>query len=280
MPEKKIRIFMCTHKEFSCLPPLAVAVRGGAANNPAVSGAVADVGPRGDISAKNPEYCELTVQYYAWRNEECDVYGFCHYRRFFAFGKKSKKPYLVCGDMTEKWRNTLGTDTDIRALSDSFDIILPHKEDLGVSAREYYEQAPYAYKEDLDLFLSILNERAPHLSEFAERYLSGREQYFCNMFLMRKELFFEYSELLFDILSEFDKKKTLHGDFQSDRTDGYLAERFLGIFVLFARSRGASVFTVPRLDAYAPLSKRIIYKLFPPESRLRFFAKRIASRFK
>lgn len=275
MHEKKIKIFMCTHKEFSCLPPLAVAVRGGAAIGPAVSGAISDVGVNGDISAKNSEYCELTVQYYAWRNEDCDVYGFCHYRRFFAFGEKSRKPYLVCGDMTEKWRKALGTEEDVRVLTDSFDIILPHAEDLGVSARRYYEDAPYAYKEDLDLFISLLNERAPHLSRFAEEYLAGREQYFCNMFLMRKELFFEYSDVLFDILSAFDEKKTLHGDFQSDRTDGYLAERFLGIFVLYALSKGARIYTVPRLDAYAPTSKRIIYKLFPPESRLRFAVKKL-----
>ena len=38
-----------------------------------------------NISCKNPRYCELTAQYWAWKNEDADYYGFCHYRRYFDF---------------------------------------------------------------------------------------------------------------------------------------------------------------------------------------------------
>ena len=38
-----------------------------------------------NISAENPRYCELTAQYWAWKNEDADYYGFCHYRIMFAF---------------------------------------------------------------------------------------------------------------------------------------------------------------------------------------------------
>ena len=38
-----------------------------------------------NISDKNPRYCELTAQYWAWKNEDADYYGFCHYRRYFDF---------------------------------------------------------------------------------------------------------------------------------------------------------------------------------------------------
>ena len=88
------KIFMCTHKTPLVLPPLCKLVQGGARLNPQVDGAVPDCGENGGISEKNPEYCELTVQYYAWKNEEADAYGFCHYRRLFSFNDTLKKPYI------------------------------------------------------------------------------------------------------------------------------------------------------------------------------------------
>lgn len=33
------------------------------------------------ISDKNDKYCELTAQYWAWKNLDTEFYGFMHYRR-------------------------------------------------------------------------------------------------------------------------------------------------------------------------------------------------------
>ena len=44
-----------------------------------------------NISQKNKTYCELTAQYWAWKNEDADYYGFFHYRRYLAFDPSLNK---------------------------------------------------------------------------------------------------------------------------------------------------------------------------------------------
>lgn len=42
-----------------------------------------------NISEKRGRFCELTVQYWAWKNVDADYYGLCHYRRYLSFSEKS-----------------------------------------------------------------------------------------------------------------------------------------------------------------------------------------------
>lgn len=72
-----IRIFIACHKptyvpENPLLYPVQV---GSALAKSHFEGMQRD--DEGDnISVKNPEYCELTAQYWAWKNVSCDYYGF------------------------------------------------------------------------------------------------------------------------------------------------------------------------------------------------------------
>ena len=97
---------------------------------------------------------------------------------------------------------------------------------------------------------------------------------------MKKELFHEYCEILFSVLSEFDNKKTLHGDFQSDRTDGYLGELFSGIYINYCYKNGAAIKELPRIDVNCSIGKRFNFALLPPESKRRFVVKRIVKKFR
>ena len=260
-----VKIFMCTHKALDFVPPLCIPVQGGASINEPIAGAIPDTGKNGNISAKNKEYCELTVQYYAYKNEDCDYYGFYHYRRFFGTSAL-KGAYITVGKPRE---NQLASKDEIMAILKENAIILPRAENVGLTAYEKYISSKHQFERDLQLFIKIVCEKAPFLSAFVDEYMQGYEQYFCNMFIMRADIFKEYSALLFSILEEFDMHKETHKGFEANRTDGYLGERFLGIYALYLKSQGVKIAHLPRIDAYSPLKKRIINKLLPPQSSLR-----------
>ena len=61
------------------------------------------------ISRRNRTYCELTVQYYAWKNVQADYYGFFHYRRYMSFAKE----YPVAAGMRGGRKGMCGGRTDL-----------------------------------------------------------------------------------------------------------------------------------------------------------------------
>ena len=80
-----IKVIIAAHKEYpmpecSCYLPLQV----GRALNPGIGYTADNTGD--NISDKNPNYCELTGLYWAWKNLPADVLGLVHYRRYM--GKK------------------------------------------------------------------------------------------------------------------------------------------------------------------------------------------------
>lgn len=271
------KIFMCCHKPPEFIPQICTAIQCGSALSPKLSGVVHDDGGR-NISEKNREYCELTAHYYAWKNVDADYYGFCHYRRFFLFDEAFKGPYLAVNTLLDKNKKLLGSEQELELIFDGHDIIVPRSEDMGLTVKEHYCTARFHYSEDLKLFFEILKEKAPMLVQAAKKYFSQNRQYFCNMFIMSRKYFFQYCENLFAVLEEFDKRKTAHGDFQSDRTDGYLGEIFTGIYVGYCRENGLRIKELPRLDTECSVKKRLLYKLLPPESEVRFRAKKFVKR--
>lgn len=271
------RLFSCCHHQVNCVPSYIEPIQCGATLNPPVEGAIPD--NTGDnISAKNREYCELTAHYFAWKNITADYYGFCHYRRFFCADESVKSPYLAVGAFLDS--RLLGDEGFWHRLIREYELIVPRSEDMGIPVREHYCTSKFHYSEDLDIFLKILAEKAPQLTEVVENYLSQNRQYFCNMFVMDRVHFFEYCGILFPVLEDFDRHKTLHGDFQSDRTDGYLGEIFTGIYVTYCREQGARIKELLRLDVGCSMKKRLSCALLPPESRRRFLAKKLVKKLR
>ena len=205
-----------------------------------------------NISKKNRSYGEMSAQYWAWKNDDADYYGFFHYRRFMSFSERHfptndfedvEMEYLTWANV-EKLELTKGR---MRNVINKYDFIVttPVKlRKLHYTFKNNYDQyvnANYQYKEDLEELLKIIKEKSPHLYGQAQRYFYKLPYgYFCNMFIMKKELFHEYCEWVFPILDEFEKRVDYSKySIDGERICGYLGERLLGIFYEYKKQSGS-----------------------------------------
>jgi len=278
-----VKLFVCCHKPFPVPEhPLLVPIQVGAAlTESGIPGALRDdVGE--NISAKNRSYCELTAQYWAWKNATADYFGFFHYRRYLYPDTAEKRPYRIDGAPTENLLDRLNFDI-LPGLLTHYDLILPKGEDMYLPAREHYAWAPYHHGKDLTLAEEIVRELSPTYSEPLANYLAQSVCYFGNIFIMPAGLFDRYCSWLFPILAEFDRRVHLTGyGPQELRVDGYLAERLLGGFVYQLRAEGLRTLELPRvelvLDSVEQKKRNILNALLPPGTRRRAMAKKLCKR--
>lgn len=198
-----------------------------------------------NISEKNPGYCELTVQYWAWKNCDFDFGGIMHQRRYFDFSntspysadnnRRSKKPYRIFDEPDADTLKKLGYDyKTVSGLMKKYRIIAPLSENIYQSVSSYYNRNDRKEHDDLSLLCSVIDGLYPDYSESAALYLGQNFSYFCNMFIMDRELFCSYSKWLFDILSEYDRRKPEKNFYP--REQGKLAERLFGIYMTYLKT--------------------------------------------
>lgn len=261
----KIKLFVATHERDVAFPtnPLVTPIQVGAALVGERFAGMSHDDEGESISGKNLSYCELTAQWWAWKNVDADYYGFMHYRRYFSFSDERFETNHF-GDVLLEMNDDatlarLGYDEErMRSVIEGYDVLVPEQGVFveGWTIREQYELSWQHRIEDLDCVMDIIRERHPEFVDVAERYLSGRAGYFCNMFIMRRELFFDYCAWLFDILSEHERRRDISGyDIQSYRVSGYLGERLCGIYLTWLAEKRAKVRTLQRAlfaDVSAP----------------------------
>lgn len=201
-----------------------------------------------NISFKNKSYCELTTQYWAWKNQNADYYGFCHYRRYFSFNpvrlQEADCGCLVYPVFNEKISNELQMDEySMHRYIEKYDFLIakgiPMNALQAKSVYQHYQKASELHIKDLDLMIDILREKYPAIVNTAEDYIRGKIFYPCNMFIMKKELFQQYSEMLFSVLEEFESRSDMSRySREGGRTPGHLGERMIGIFYEYLKKKG------------------------------------------
>lgn len=253
MPD--IRIFVSCHKE-SYVPEntLLRKIRLGAdIDGMSLSDTLRD--NTGDnISEKNRIYCELTAQYWAWKNVEADYYGFFHYRRYLNFvqeypaaggAKGHKAAYYIFCESNKQNLSAFGIEEDrMTALIKRYDIVTVLPERSNSSAYEQYCQ--FHNKSDIDRMLEILKRKYPDAAKAAKEYMASKILYFMNMYIMKKQVFTQYMEWLFPLLEEFETETdfTEYSE-QEQRVCAYLAERLFGIWYTIQKKTGIRCCELP-----------------------------------
>lgn len=238
-------IYVCHHKAGSyLLDPIFKPIHVGKAI------AFNDIGCVGDdsgdnISYKNPFYCELTAHYWMWKNDHTSDYlGLMHYRRHLNFSsnqdfKEDQWGVIPAKEKFQEYQRKYGlNEENISAHLENADVILPKKWDVrNAGSKNNYDH----YKRSNDLFigdyqtaLDILLKQHPEYRSTVVEYNNSSYGYYTNIFLMRRDIFEEYSEWLFGILDELEDHISLQNyNQQQRRVFGHIAERLLSIFFLY-----------------------------------------------
>ena len=213
------------------LLPIHVGRAGAAAPLPGMIGD--DTGD--EISALNPEYCELTAHYWAWKNlPGAEPVGLMHYRRLFdlAGGGHGPAERFAPGFDKGAWQRAVAArfadqSGPLLMVARPARLSLP----LGLHYRVFHHGA------DLAALRSVVAERHPGFAPDLDRALRGTRFVMGNMFVMSRPVFDHYSALLFDILGRTrdrsgDRLAAREGAGYQRRWLGFLAERVMTAYVL------------------------------------------------
>ncbi len=201
-----------------------------------------------NISNKRMSFCELTVQYWAWKNVDADYYGLCHYRRYLSFDNKEYKASKNEHDngcisvdyLTDAVKKKFKLDDQsIQEMTDHYDVIACMPIDSPKSNLQAMKDSPdYHNIEDMYEAIKIIHEKYPYMDSIVHEYMNSKEVRLYNCWIMRKNIFEEYSQWLFSILFELEKRidMSTYG-LQKYRTPGTIGERLFGIFCLYLTKR-------------------------------------------
>lgn len=217
---KQISIYVMAHKKFdvpgnAIYKPLQV----GSALHDKIGYIADDSGE--NISAKNPNYNELTGLYWMWKNDnQSDVMGLCHYRRYFLdvsgelLGAKEINDILsVCDVITSK--RLVGKEQNVR--------------------ESYIEKH---HEQDLTLTRSAIQKLCPEYLKDYDTVLEGNETYFGNLMIAKCHVVKAYAAWLFGILFEVEKHIDISEyDDYDKRIYGFIAERLLMVWICHNRMK-------------------------------------------
>ena len=211
-----------------------------------------------NISHLRNSFCELTVEYWAWKNYKADYYGLCHYRRYFSFSdtlyRQDRFNVVERGTISSAAsKYELENTKKITKIVQNYDAIIPTLVDIrtiltGVpggdrfyphDVKEFWQakvdQIDYKCVETL---VKIVKKKHPEMYPYIMQYLNGTTIYTGCCYIMKKELFFQLCEFQFSVLEEFQKEVDLTkytGELM--RQPGFMGEILYATFLFYLKDQ-------------------------------------------
>lgn len=250
---KEIEIFVACHKP-SELPDndYFVPIHVGAKNAKITLPGLQRDDEGDNISEKNPTYCELTAQYWAWKHSQADYIGLCHYRRYLSFSPE-KFTNLTPNHRKQVFVSVLTSETEekyglldkaqMKAVIESSDVLVCQAQDLSLVSTPYGPQKTTLKHwtahhmalinvYDLNEMFDIVKHDYPEIFQSMSEYMNGKYFYGFNTFVFRRDLFCEMCEFEFDVLLKLEKRVNIeHYNQQLSRIYGFMGEILFSSFV-------------------------------------------------
>lgn len=249
---KNIKILVCAHKEVA-LPqheyffPVHAGAALAAQTLPYAPDNTGD-----NISDKNRSFCELTCHYWAWKNLQADIVGLNHYRRYFDFYRpfphfSPDRSFISTQDFLSKPYRF----PDVEQMLEQYDIILPNTRNYPYSMSTQY--AVFHLVDDWNILRDIIRELSPdYLSAFERTMDRSNQSSNYNMFITSKEHFDAYSEWMFKILFEVERRCKISPYPVQARIFGYMSERLINVYCERHALRIKHVPVIMPIDEYQP----------------------------
>ncbi len=191
-----------------------------------------------NISDLNRYFNEMTAIYWAWKNyhklDNPDYIGLMHYRRHFIFH------FNKTGNTYE---DVLGSNAQtITNFMKEYDFICkPFNKIKGKTTLQAIYDGYYGYKLEQPINKSLEYIKNHYPNDYDEIHNILQEKVtggLCNMFVMKKEIFFEYCNWIFPILFhiyENTDKDTLPSD--EERFIGFTSELLTSLYLKMISKR-------------------------------------------
>lgn len=237
-----IRIYQAFHKDYlhnlqsPFLRPVGV---GGYRREGFASDAEGD-----HIAALNPVYCELTVQYWAWKNTDSAFVGFCHYRRYMNFvldqtWAAAGNSSLTLDQATVDYLAAPAQGERLQQLLRVWDVVIPRPMRMLPSVAQQYLSC--VQREPWEEFIRCITLMYGRQAGVKGYFDQATQAPMWNMFVMPREMFNAYCEDLFTLADALYARFGTPWDSYQNRYPAFLTERFLGFWLHLRRARACEV---------------------------------------